>query len=122
MAGGEVLRQVVNLLTVLPDLEPKQQRLQRVVVSRSADIAHQLLKLVELQLRRRRQGAEPSNVLTQVHHRHFFTLTTTDATPEHWEHTAEQVLRFTLFWAPLDALPPLRSSRASWLSMLIASS
>jgi hypothetical protein len=51
--------------------------------------------------------------------RHFFMLTTTDATPERWQHTAEQVLRFTLFWAPLDALPPLRSSQAAWLSMLV---
>jgi 8-oxo-dGTP pyrophosphatase MutT (NUDIX family) len=64
-------------------------------------------------------GWVPSDVLTQVHARHFFTLTTTDATAERWQHTAEQVLRFTLFWAPLDALPPLPSSQAAWLSMLI---
>jgi 8-oxo-dGTP pyrophosphatase MutT (NUDIX family) len=63
-------------------------------------------------------GWVPSNVLTQLHRRHFFTLMTTDATPERWQHTAEQVLRFTLFWAPLDALPPLGSSQAAWLSML----
>ena len=64
-------------------------------------------------------GWVPSAVLTQLHRRHFFTLTTADATSERWEHTAEQVLRFTLFWAPLDALPELRSSQAAWLSMLI---
>ncbi len=66
-------------------------------------------------------GWVPSAVLTQLHRRHFFTLTTTDATPERWQHTAEQVLRFTLFWAPLDALPPLRSSQASWLAVFMAS-
>jgi 8-oxo-dGTP pyrophosphatase MutT (NUDIX family) len=64
-------------------------------------------------------GWVPSVVLTRVHRRHFFTLTTTDATPERWQHTAEQVLRFTLFWAPLQALPPLHSSQAAWLSMLM---
>jgi 8-oxo-dGTP pyrophosphatase MutT (NUDIX family) len=64
-------------------------------------------------------GWVPSTVLTQVHRRHFFTLTTTDATPERWQHTAEQVLRFTLFWVRLDALPALRSSQAAWLSMLV---
>jgi ADP-ribose pyrophosphatase YjhB (NUDIX family) len=64
-------------------------------------------------------GWVPSAVLTQLHRRHFFTLTTADATSERWEHTAEQVLRFTLFWAPLDALPELRSSQAACLSMLI---
>jgi 8-oxo-dGTP pyrophosphatase MutT (NUDIX family) len=64
-------------------------------------------------------GWVPSTVLTQVHRRHFFALTTTDVTPERWQHTAEQVLRFTLFWAPLDALPTLRSSQAAWLSMLM---
>ena len=53
-------------------------------------------------------------MLTQFPRRHFFTLTTTDATPERWEHTAEQVLRFTLFWAPLDVLPDLRSPQAAW--------
>jgi 8-oxo-dGTP pyrophosphatase MutT (NUDIX family) len=63
-------------------------------------------------------GWVPSAVLTQLHRRHFFTLTTTDATPERWQHTAEQVLRFTLFWAPLQALPPLHSSQVAWLSML----
>jgi hypothetical protein len=31
----------------------------------------------------------PSAVLTQFHRRHFLTLTTTDATPERWAHTAE---------------------------------
>jgi 8-oxo-dGTP pyrophosphatase MutT (NUDIX family) len=64
-------------------------------------------------------GWVPSAVLTQVHRRHFFTLTTTEATPERWQHTAEQVLRFTLFWAPLDALPAIRSSQADWLNMLV---
>ncbi len=65
-------------------------------------------------------GWVPSNVLAQVHQRHFFTLTTTDATPERWQNTAEQVLRFTLFWTPLDALPPLRSSQAAWLAVFLA--
>jgi hypothetical protein len=64
-------------------------------------------------------GWVPSAVLTQLHRRHFFTLTTTDTTPERWEHIAEQVLRFTLFWAPLQALPELRPSQAAWLSMLL---
>lgn len=66
-------------------------------------------------------GWVPSSVLTQVYRRHFFTLTTTDITSERWEHTAEQVLRFTLFLAPLDALPELRSSQTAWLSMLVPS-
>jgi hypothetical protein len=66
-------------------------------------------------------GWVPSDVLAQVHGRHFFTLTATDATPERWQTTAEQVLRFTLFWALLDALPPLRSSQASWLAVFMTS-
>jgi 8-oxo-dGTP pyrophosphatase MutT (NUDIX family) len=66
-------------------------------------------------------GWVPSAVLTQRHRRHFFTLTTADATPGRWQHTAEQVLHFTLFWAPLDALPPLRSSQAAWLAVFMAS-
>jgi 8-oxo-dGTP pyrophosphatase MutT (NUDIX family) len=66
-------------------------------------------------------GWVPSAVLTQVHRRHFFTLRTADATPERWQHIAEQVLRFTLFWAPLDAVPPLRSSQAAWLAVFMAS-
>jgi 8-oxo-dGTP pyrophosphatase MutT (NUDIX family) len=66
-------------------------------------------------------GWVPTAMLSQGHRRHFFTLTTTDTTPERWEHTAEQVLRFTLFWMPQDALPSLRSSQAAWLSMLVPS-
>jgi hypothetical protein len=63
-------------------------------------------------------GWVPSAVLSQKHRRHFFTPMTSDTTPERWQHTAEQVLRFTLFWAPLDALPPIRPSQAAWLDML----
>jgi hypothetical protein len=59
-------------------------------------------------------------VPTQRHRRHFFTLTTTEATPERWQHTAEQVLRFRLFWTPLDALPALRSGQAAWLAVFSA--
>jgi ADP-ribose pyrophosphatase YjhB (NUDIX family) len=63
-------------------------------------------------------GWVPSVVLTQVHRRHFFTLTTTDTTPERWQVIAERVLRFTLFWAPLDALPAIVSTQIPWLDML----
>src|SRR5262249_62209708 len=64
-------------------------------------------------------GWVPSAVLSQGYRRHFFTLTTTDAMPERWEHTAEQVLRFTLFWSPLQALPELPSSQTAWLTILL---
>jgi hypothetical protein len=63
-------------------------------------------------------GWVPSTVLAQEHRRHFYTLTTTDTTPERWQHIAEQMLRFTLFWAPPDALLPMRPSQATWLDML----
>jgi hypothetical protein len=65
-------------------------------------------------------GWVPSAVLTQRHRRHFFTPTTTEATPERQKHSAEQVLRFTLFWTPHRVLPALRSGQAAWLAVFRA--
>jgi 8-oxo-dGTP pyrophosphatase MutT (NUDIX family) len=67
-------------------------------------------------------GWVPSGVLARTYRRHFFTLTSSDATPEHWQVLAEGAHRFTLFWAPLNALPALRPSQRDWLDLLVAAS
>jgi ADP-ribose pyrophosphatase YjhB (NUDIX family) len=63
-------------------------------------------------------GWVSDDVLVRAYRRHFFTLTTIDVTPERWQVVAEQVHRFTLFWAPLDNVPPIRSSQVAWLDYL----
>jgi 8-oxo-dGTP pyrophosphatase MutT (NUDIX family) len=49
--------------------------------------------------------------------RHFFHLETAAATPPQWRVETDNHL-FTLFWAPLDALPPLLPFIAEWLRHL----
>jgi 8-oxo-dGTP pyrophosphatase MutT (NUDIX family) len=63
-------------------------------------------------------GWVPKRVLGRSYRRHFFTLTSTEPTPERWQTLAEDIHRFTLFWAPLNALPAIRSSQRTWLDLL----
>lgn len=63
-------------------------------------------------------GWVPKRVLGRAFRRHFFTLTSSEPTPERWEQLAEGVHHFTLFWAPLDGLPAIRPSQRGWLDML----
>jgi ribosomal protein S18 acetylase RimI-like enzyme/8-oxo-dGTP pyrophosphatase MutT (NUDIX family) len=63
-------------------------------------------------------GWVPSRVLARTYRRHFFTLTNGEPTPERWQTLAEDVHHFTLFWAPLNALPAIRSSQRTWLDLL----
>lgn len=63
-------------------------------------------------------GWVPKRILGPRYRRHFFTLSSSEATPERWQTLAEGVHHFTLFWAPLDALPAIRSSQRAWLNML----
>ena len=39
--------------------------------------------------------------------------------PERCRVVAEQVHLFTLFWAPLPALPPIHASQRAWLDYLL---
>lgn len=64
-------------------------------------------------------GWVPKRALAHTYRRHFFTLTSSEPTPERWQTLAEGVHHFTLFWAPLDALPAIRSSQRAWLDPLL---
>ncbi len=63
-------------------------------------------------------GWVPKRALARTYRRHFFTLTSSEATPERWQTRAEGVHDFALFWAPLDALPTIRLSQRAWLNLL----
>jgi ribosomal protein S18 acetylase RimI-like enzyme/8-oxo-dGTP pyrophosphatase MutT (NUDIX family) len=63
-------------------------------------------------------GWVPMRVLGRTYRRHFFTLTSGEPTSERWQTLAESIHRFTLFWAPLDALPAIRPSQRAWLYLL----
>jgi 8-oxo-dGTP pyrophosphatase MutT (NUDIX family) len=49
--------------------------------------------------------------------RHFFLLRYEQPTPERWQVDTDDH-RFTLFWAPLAALPVIVSAQAHWVTML----
>lgn len=62
-------------------------------------------------------GWVPAHVLAPGWKRHFFLLRYDLPTPEHWQVETDDH-RFTLFWAPLRALPALWRSQDAWLVML----
>jgi 8-oxo-dGTP pyrophosphatase MutT (NUDIX family) len=62
-------------------------------------------------------GWVPDTVLVQARRRYFFHLTSHEATDESWWVETDQH-RWRLFWAPLDALPPIIQPQDTWLEML----
>jgi 8-oxo-dGTP pyrophosphatase MutT (NUDIX family) len=62
-------------------------------------------------------GWVPEATLAIGRRRHFFLLRYEHSTPERWQVDTDNH-RFTLFWAPLAALPAIASSQAHWVAML----
>jgi 8-oxo-dGTP pyrophosphatase MutT (NUDIX family) len=62
-------------------------------------------------------GWVPEAALASVERRHFFVLTVAGPTPQTWE-VYDDGHHFSLFWAPLAALPAVGSIQAAWLAML----
>lgn len=62
-------------------------------------------------------GWVPETALASVERRHFFLLTVAGPTPERWE-VVDDGHRFSLFWAPLAALPAVEPPQIGWLAML----
>jgi len=57
------------------------------------------------------------DTLTDRRLRHFYHLLYTGQTPERWTVEADNHV-FSLFWAPLDALPPIIHPQNEWLAAL----
>jgi 8-oxo-dGTP pyrophosphatase MutT (NUDIX family) len=64
-------------------------------------------------------GWTPTANLAQAFPRHFFLLRYDRPTPERWQVETDNH-RFTLFWAPIRALPAIVAPQAPWLTMLPA--
>jgi hypothetical protein len=62
-------------------------------------------------------GWVPDEVLSEGWRRHFFHLEFEGETGERWT-TQTDWHRFTVFWAPLHALPDIVSPQDEWLQML----
>jgi 8-oxo-dGTP pyrophosphatase MutT (NUDIX family) len=62
-------------------------------------------------------GWVPEQTLVAVERRHFFLLLFQGTSPERWTVVDETHL-FTLFWAPLEALPAIVQPQVPWLAML----
>jgi len=62
-------------------------------------------------------GWVPEDVLSQKQRRYFFLLSFSGSTPSTWKVNSDYHT-YTLFWAPLDALPPLISPQDQWLLVL----
>jgi len=62
-------------------------------------------------------GWVPDETLTATGRRHFFLLSCAEATPERWT-VVDETHRFSLFWAPLAALPAIVWRQAGWVAML----
>lgn len=62
-------------------------------------------------------GWVSDDVLTDVRRRHFYHLVFEGETAERWSVYTDNH-RFTLFWSPLDALPPLAGGQAAWVAYL----
>ena len=60
-------------------------------------------------------GWVPSEKLSARKTRYFFSLTALEETAEKWEVKGDQDHIFTLFWAPISALPPLVPPQNRWL-------
>jgi hypothetical protein len=62
-------------------------------------------------------GWVPEQTLATSERSHFYLLTPPGATAERWT-VVDETHRFSLFWAPLDALPSIVQPQAMWLAML----
>jgi 8-oxo-dGTP pyrophosphatase MutT (NUDIX family) len=62
-------------------------------------------------------GWVPDAVLADTRRRHFFRLEFQGQTAERWTVYSDNH-RFSLFWAPLGALPEIISPQAAWLAFL----
>ena len=60
-------------------------------------------------------GWVPSEKLSARKTRYFFWLTALEETAEEWEVKGDRGHVFTLFWAPISALPPLVLPQNKWL-------
>ena len=60
-------------------------------------------------------GWVPSENLSPRKTRYFFRLTALEETAEEWEVKGDRGHIFTLFWAPISALPPLVPPQNRWL-------
>ena len=60
-------------------------------------------------------GWVPSENLSARKTRYFFRLTSLEETAEEWEVESDRGHVFTLFWAPISALPPLVPPQKRWL-------
>ncbi len=65
-------------------------------------------------------GWVPNDALTGTRRRHFFRLDFDGETEERWTVFTDNH-RFTLFWAPLAALPSIIPPQDGWLAMLFDS-
>jgi 8-oxo-dGTP pyrophosphatase MutT (NUDIX family) len=63
-------------------------------------------------------GWVPSHYLTAQQTRRFFLLTSTQETPDTWEHLAEGRHRFRLYWKPLVPKPQLIIPQDEWLNVV----
>ena len=59
----------------------------------------------------------PAQTLAEIRRRHFFHLEYHGATPERWAVQTDNH-HFELFWAPLQALPPIVEPQNTWLAWL----
>ena len=66
-------------------------------------------------IRCRITGWVPSEKLSARKTRYFFRLTALEETAEEWEVKGDRGHIFTLFWAPISALPPLVPPQNRWL-------
>ena len=64
-------------------------------------------------------GWVPADVLAPSWRRYFFLLRYDLPTPERWQVETDHH-RFTLFWAPIRALPTIVEPQVAWLAMLPA--
>lgn len=62
-------------------------------------------------------GWVPAQTLAEIRRRHFFHLEYHAATPERWVVETDNH-HFELFWAPLQALPPIVEPQNTWLAWL----
>jgi len=63
-------------------------------------------------------GWAPDDALTRRQQRHFFHLTPARPTPARWTVFTDHHY-FSLFWAPLDALPGIVSPQDRWIEVLL---
>lgn len=69
---------------------------------------------------RKIMGWVPSESLSTRKTRYFFQLTSLEETASEWEVKGDRGYVFTLFWAPISALPPIVPPQNRWLDYVYA--